>query len=340
MKLKLLLSTVFLIASWQLSAQFGCGSAVVLTDGYTATGITTPGTGGPEDWNNNPTGTSITASYFDDDVYLFEYTSGATVEDITMSIQSNNSWNGIAIFDDCSGMDLSTELDAVGSTTSGPRTVSARLQPNNTVYIAVGQWGTPNDLDFDVTNFSVTAISCLEPAAIAVQGFDATTVDLSWTDSATEVGGYNWEVVPAGSAQGTGVVASGTTAVDAVALNVPGLTPDTAYDFYIQSVCVTSTSAWSTPVNFRTACAVIVPDAIETFDTFVPNCWEEATGGDLTTGPTGLGSGDWLAEEFAHATTSGGGAVNVNLYDSGTSDWVISPLYDLSAGGYELNIDI
>lgn len=254
MKTKLFLG-VALLFSIAINAQFGCGSAVVITDGYTATGITTPGNGGPEDWNNNPTGTSVSSSYWDDDVYLFEYTSGATVEDITMTIQSNNSWNGIGIFDDCSGMDLLNVLDDDGSTSSGSRTVSATIQPNNTVYIAVGQWGSPNDLDFDVTNFSVTIISCALPGAVTNDLVTTSSADFSWTDSSTEDGGYNWEVVPAGSGQGVGVVASGTTAADAVMVSATGLTSATNYDFYIQSNCGGSTSSWSSAVSFSTTAA-------------------------------------------------------------------------------------
>ena len=82
-------------------AQFGCGTGVPITNGYTQMGITTPGTAGIEDWNTNPTGTSINSSYWDDDVYLFEYTAGATAENISMTIFTRNGWNGIGIFDDC-----------------------------------------------------------------------------------------------------------------------------------------------------------------------------------------------------------------------------------------------
>jgi len=112
---KLLLSgmALFLGASTSL-AQFGCGLAIVLTNGYTATGITTPGTGGLEDWNINPSGTSLNASYWDVDVYLFEYTAGSTAEGISMTLTTNNTWTGVGIFDVCAGTTFSNELDASG----------------------------------------------------------------------------------------------------------------------------------------------------------------------------------------------------------------------------------
>jgi hypothetical protein len=78
---------------------------------------------------------------------------------------------------------------------------------------------------------------------------------------------------------------------------------------------------------------------METFTSFVPDCWEVADGGDLTTGPSNFGTSEWEAEDFAHVGT-GNGAVDINLYRDIVSDWIVSPVYDLSAGGYELNLDV
>ncbi|MFB0904411.1 MAG: fibronectin type III domain-containing protein, partial [Nonlabens sp.] len=203
-------------------------------------------------------------------------------------------------------------------------------------------WETPADeLEASFMIVVPSPPSCTVPTAIVSSNITAASADFSWTASASEVGGYNWEVVPQGDAQGVNVVSSGTTASGALTVTASGLSSTTPYDFYISTDCgATGMSIWAGPITFTTACATIVPDALETFDTFVPDCWEEAADGDLTTGPTGFGSGDWRAEEFAHSSTSGGGAVNINLYRNVASDWIVSPLYDLSAGGYELNIDV
>lgn len=156
---KITLLIVLLIASWQMSAQFGCSSAVPLTSGYTATGITTPGNAGPEDWNTNPTDATISNSYWDDDVYLYSYTAGPTSEEITMTTVSVNSWNGIGIFTTCTGTSFSGHITSLGSTTANAtKTVTANIAANQTVYIAIGQWGTPNGLNFSVTNFTATPL--------------------------------------------------------------------------------------------------------------------------------------------------------------------------------------
>ncbi len=84
----------------------------------------------------------------------------------------------------------------------------------------------------------------------------------------------------------------------------------------------------------------ITPDYFETFDNFLPNCWEEADEGNLTNGPSMIGLSDWTQEEFAHELQAGLGAVNINIRDLGVSDWLLTPTFDLSAGGYELNVDV
>ena len=60
----LILLMTFLVCP-NVMAQFGCDSAVVITDGYTEDNITTPGSGGVEDWNDNPDGScGVDGLYF------------------------------------------------------------------------------------------------------------------------------------------------------------------------------------------------------------------------------------------------------------------------------------
>lgn len=338
MKKITLFAILALAFSWQGFSQFGCGSGVVITDGYTASGITTPGTAGAEDWNTNPTGTSINASYWDDDVYLFEYTAGATTEEISMTIFSRNSWNGIGIFSDCTGDTFSGELDTDGNSGSDvTKTVTALVGASTTVYIAVGQWGTPNDLDFDVTEFSVNAISCGDPLNIQGSSFTTTTADFSWGVEPGASDGYNWMVMADGEDPEMDTpIADGSVASGTEMIQVTGLAPGTSYDFYVQSNCGTANgvSGWSGPVSFETECSIYMPDYIEGFDTYLPNCWTEASAGDPSTGPSELDDSSWMADEYLN--TGSNMAVNINLYTNSREEWLISPSFDLSGGGYEL----
>ncbi|MGJ8683930.1 MAG: choice-of-anchor J domain-containing protein [Nonlabens sp.] len=191
------------------------------------------------------------------------------------------------------------------------------------------------DADVAIDDISFTELPvCNDVSAVMVDSVTSDSATVSWTENSLPPA-TAWEVVAVPT--GDPAPAVGTSNATVNPYTITALTPETTYDIYVRADCSTT---FVGPISATTDCAVIVPNAIETFDTFVPNCWEEASTGDLTTGPMTLGSGDWGAEEFAHATTSGGGAVNVNLYNLGTSDWVLSPLYDLSAGGYELNVDV
>ena len=328
-----------LFFSWQGFSQFGCGSGVVITDGYTATGITTPGTGGAEDWNTNPTNSSISSSYWDDDVYLFEYTSGSMSETISMTIFTRKSWNGIGIFSDCTGDTFSGELDAVGSSSSSDisSTVSAIIGANTTVYIAIGQWGTPNDLDFDVTEFTVAPISCSSPVNVTSTNITSTAVDFNWGSVSGATEGFNWMIMNEGEDPDTddsvqeGSLASGVTMIE-----ISGLTPASAYDFYVQSNCGTGNglSDWTGPISVETECAIYTPDYLEDFTDFLPICWEEAGSGLPADGPSDFGTSSWLADEYLNTGTNM--AVNINIYYNSREEWLISPSFDLSGGAYEL----
>ncbi|MBF4984421.1 fibronectin type III domain-containing protein, partial [Nonlabens mediterrranea] len=189
--------------------------------------------------------------------------------------------------------------------------------------------------DFAIDELAVnTCFTCANVTAVTLDAVTSDSATISWTENNAPPATL-WEVlaVPAGDPAPSVGTSNATTNPYTITM----LSPETAYDIYVRTDCSMS---FVGPITATTDCAVIVPDALETFDTFIPNCWEEASDGDLTTGPTGLGSGEWGSEEFAHASTTGGGAVNINLYNLGTSDWLLSPVYDLSTGGYELNVDV
>jgi hypothetical protein len=259
----LLFTFLLLLSSWQSQAQFGCGSGVVISDGYTVSGITTPGTAGVEDWNSpNPVSMSngVNAFYFDDDVYMFQYTAGATVEQISMTTFTRNSWNGLAIFETCSGTALDNSLNAAGTTTANVSlTVTAMIDPGQTVYIATGQWGTPDGLNFDVTNFTVTPITCLYPSGISLSNLTTSSADLDWIAGGSETAwNLEWKAganfTPGNGEQDQSAAVSGTPEY-----SLTGLTASTTYYVYYQSDCGTgNTSSWVGPFSFYTGYCIPV----------------------------------------------------------------------------------
>lgn len=232
-KITFLLSFFALVFSTETIAQYGCSSGVVITDGYTATGITSPGNAGPEDWNDNPTVTcgGTNNFYWDDDVYLFTYTAGATDEEISMTTFSRNSWNGLGIFTTCTGTAIDGCLDTAGTTgTNATKTVTANISAGQTVYIAVGQWGSPNDLDFDVTAFSAIPLvnppNCTTLSSPLSGATDASVSgDISWNAATGAATDYLLQVgtTPGGTEVFSGQVGNVTT------YNVGALSESTTY---------------------------------------------------------------------------------------------------------------
>ncbi|WP_421751263.1 fibronectin type III domain-containing protein [Croceimicrobium sp.] len=194
--------------------------------------------------------------------------------------------------------------------------------------------GITDDFDGDARSGSTpdigadefTPASCLPPTAIAAANMTDLTAELSWTPGGTETT-WNIEYGPTGYTQGAGTTVS---AVTANPYTLTGLSPNTTYDFYIQSDCGTGTSIYVFGATFTTACAASSTPFSESFDvTSMPSCWS-AYGSDpwlfTTTWPAyGAGSATdhtGNSGSFAGIDGSGGSATN-----DGTLE---SPLIDLT----------
>ena len=83
----------------------------------------------------------------------------------------------------------------------------------------------------------------------------------------------------------------------------------------------------------------IVPDYVENFSTYLPDCWSEAGDGDLANGPDPTTStSNWIADGFANNGATG--SARVEIWLANDVEWLITPEFDLSAGGYEVNFDV
>jgi hypothetical protein len=76
---------------------------------------------------------------------------------------------------------------------------------------------------------------------------------------------------------------------------------------------------------------------LEPYNTFLPTCWLNMFGGDLTTGPTATTGSGWVADGLANNGTTG--AINNNIYFTGANDWIVSPVINIPVSGYELKFD-
>ncbi|MGB3590266.1 MAG: T9SS type A sorting domain-containing protein [Nonlabens sp.] len=86
-------------------------------------------------------------------------------------------------------------------------------------------------------------------------------------------------------------------------------------------------------------CTPQTPAFVEEFDTFPPVCWQFGSAGSINSSAASTSS-LWVEEEFAHNFLSGGGSIDVLVTDSSPYQWIISPEFNLSAGGYEIDFDM
>ncbi|MBL1222357.1 choice-of-anchor J domain-containing protein [Chryseobacterium sp. L7] len=133
------------------------------------------------------------------------------------------------------------------------------------------------DID-DVFNGAIPA--CDVPSTVLVNSTASNSANVSWTASPTAGATYQIEYGPTGFTQGTGTVMTSGTA----SAMIPGLSPATAYQFYVRSNCgANGFSAWTSVKAFTTSCAAVASfPYTQNFDTAtIPSCWsnEAVTGG-------------------------------------------------------------
>ena len=186
--------------------------------------------------------------------------------------------------------------------------------------------------------FNFTPPSCSAPGGITASNLAPTTATISWSAaSPAPSGGYNYEVRTSGAAGSgaTGLAASGSTAAGVLTANISGLTANTAYTVYVRSNCGGGTlSSWSSGVAFTTPCnPETAPTSNQTFSTYVPTCWFEATGALAAPSTVTAASNGWTQTtgSFANVSGTANRGVKYNLYGITTGAWLISQPIDLGS---------
>ncbi|EDP72709.1 hypothetical protein FBALC1_16447 [Flavobacteriales bacterium ALC-1] len=254
---------------------------------------------------------------------------GNANSDLNVEVWDGAAWNDMGTFNtNTVGWELRI-IDLGGLTITGD--VQARFTFSETV---TGDFY--DDIAIDDVTFD-EAPSCFNPSMLMANAITSNGAELSWTQGGS-ASLWNIEIVP------TGTAPTGTpTATDiSNPYNASGLSAVTSYDYYVQANCGAELSGWTGPLTFITLCDVFVPDYIENFTTVTgtvpPDCWDEADSGDATTGPGDLGAGSWTADEFLNIGT-GDGAYKINLWVASKSDWLLSPLFDLTGGPFQVEFD-
>ena len=198
-----------------------------------------------------------------------------------------------------------------------------------------------NNVNVYIDNFVVDTIpACQQPLNIDIVNLSDTSAEFSWTAGAPS---SIIEYGPPGYAPGTGtqMTTTGSTGI------VNGLMPNTTYDFYLLDSCGTgAASLWAGPILINTNCQVIVPTYLETFDTYLPDCWSEFSGalGTNNVTITNPFSSNWNEDGFANMGSAGAARMYIYTPGNGTPvyEWLVSPSIDLGNGStdYLLEFDV
>ncbi|NVK63477.1 MAG: T9SS type A sorting domain-containing protein, partial [Flavobacteriales bacterium] len=197
--------------------------------------------------------------------------------------------------------------------------------------------GTSNDAEdyyFKVSSFEIRVPpTCVDPSAITVSNIQATSADISWTPGSAVQQGWEVSVVDAG------MPAMGGTVTVTPSYNATPLTANAAYDVYVREICTPGdTTGWIGPVSFTTPCGTYIPDYLQDFSAYVPECWEEAKGFLTSSTVLTTGSSSWTSDGFANNGYTG--AARMNIWTQGQEEWLISPSIDLAGGPFQLEYDV
>jgi hypothetical protein len=200
-----------------------------------------------------------------------------------------------------------------------------------------------DDIAYDV------APACPAPSSLRASSVTDSSANLEWLENGTATA-WEYEFDVAGFTQGTGV--NGITPTASNTTNpVTGLSPATAYEYYVRAICnPTTSSTWAGPFTFSTglaspqgvSCTTGAPGYIweDSFET-IATTWT----GDVGTGTT---AGDWNFGRNGGTISTGtgpNGAFDGSGYlffeTSGTNlgtAAIVSPPIDLTAANDEIEL--
>jgi hypothetical protein len=187
--------------------------------------------------------------------------------------------------------------------------------------------------------------TCNEPSNVVITNVLGTSATVEWNAPSTApANGYEYYLATSNTVPTAATVATGSVGAGITTVGLTSLTPVTQYYIWVRSVCsTTSSSVWTLTASFTTPCASYVPYYLQDFSTFTfagtPDCWEKYNDGDVATGPTGAeNSGSWFSDDMMNV--AGNTAAKINLYSTFPKGWLVSPVFDLTAGGYQVKYNV
>ncbi|NMH26345.1 T9SS type A sorting domain-containing protein [Flavobacterium solisilvae] len=171
---------------------------------------------------------------------------------------------------------------------------------------------------------------CPDQTGLVVANITSDGAETSWDDmSANGATGYEYAVTTSATPPVSGAATTDTFYVAST------LASNTVHYLHVRTSCSGGQFGNWTSISFRTLCAAVTaPTVAETFTTYLPSCWSEATGALTASSTLNNVDGAWISYQFAGVSTSNMGT-KVNLYGGSTAtpdnDWMISSPIDLGS---------
>ena len=176
----------------------------------------------------------------------------------------------------------------------------------------------------------IESAPCQVPTQVEITSLTVNSLEVSWQDGAPPVSGlWNLEVRNALSGQ----LALPVLSVDTTTATVTGLSPATAYQIRVRTLCASDTSSWSTPTHAATRlpnpspCPTILPipdNACERgnmFEIMVDSAPGVSLGSDVYLSALKLGVEHlWLADLDISLTSPQGSTVVISSDNGGSGD--------------------
>ncbi|UOK42307.1 MULTISPECIES: choice-of-anchor J domain-containing protein [Flavobacterium] len=242
-----------------------------------------------------------------------------------------NSLASVFIFDSCTGIGTTANCLgglAVGSTSNNGtqgQIPNVYLQAGQTYYFVISspyQYNASQPGASICFTFTLSQPSCSIPAGISYDNLAQTSARFSWGNPQNLVS--NWQYIAKLASAGPPIAGDVLTSTNTNVNNLVGsLTPNTAYNFYVRSVCSGTPGAWSNAFPFRTLCNFFPTPYSTDFNTATSTnpepCWTIL---DL--------NGDGTQFVYSGDAAPGapqGNLARLNTFNSGTqtNDMLISP---------------
>ena len=172
---------------------------------------------------------------------------------VSFTLNSQQAGSSLFIYPSCTGI-AGTCLAAAADATNNTRELNLQVVLGQTYIIVVSSSAVSPTIDYNLT---IQCENCNIPTNVTVSNITPTNGMISWDAPETENLGFDIYLVPSGEAAPNALTSPTFSGVNGLTtpflFTIPNiLLPNTAYDVYVRTQCLSGYSLWSEVVTFIT----------------------------------------------------------------------------------------